>query len=166
MRALVETVVIGLGNPVLTDDGVGLRVVQHLARRLRGVPGIQVRELYSGGIRLMEAMAGFDQAVIVDAIVTEGGRPGTVYSPAVHDLFETRNTHSTHDGSLAVALEFGRLAGLRLPSKIRIWAIEARDVTSFSEQLTGDVERAVPVVINGVMRFLGMDSRASNGASI
>ena len=156
----METVVIGLGNPVLTDDGVGLQIV----RRLRGVAGIQVRELYAGGIGLMEAMAGFDRAVIVDAILTEGGRPGTVYSPAVNDLFQTRNSHSTHEGSLAVALELGRLAGLRIPSEIRVWAIEARDVTSFSERLTSDVERAVPVVVDSVMRFLGVAGRTSNGA--
>lgn len=163
-EGLVETVVIGLGNPVLTDDSAGLQVVRRLARRLEGVPGIQVRELYFGGIRLMEAMAGFDRAVIVDAILTEGGRPGTVYSPAMHDLLQTRNTHSTHDGSLATALELGRLAGLRLPGEIRVWAIEARDVTSFSERLTRDVERAVPAVVDDLMRFLGVASRAGNGA--
>jgi len=166
MRARVETVVIGIGNPVLRDDGVGPRVARGLTQRLRGVPGIQVRELYSGGIRLMEALAGFERAVIVDAIVTPGGQPGTVYSPDLCDLFETRNTHSTHDANLAVALEFGRLAGLRLPSEIRIWAVEARDVTSFSEDLTADVERAVPVVIGDVMRFLGMAPGACNRARI
>jgi len=160
----MKTVVIGLGNPVLADDGVGLQAVRRLAPYLVGVPGIQVCELYSGGIRLMEAMAGFDRAVLIDAILTEGGRPGTVYGPAVGDLFQTRNAHSTHDGSLAVALELGRLAGLRLPSEIRIWAVEARDVTSFSEQLTADVERAVPVVTEDVMRFLGVCCGASNGA--
>jgi len=101
---------------------------------------------------------------LVDAILTEGGKPGTVYGPAVGDLFQTRNAHSTHDGSLAVALELGRLAGLRLPSEIRIWAVEARDVTSFSERLTADVERAVPVVTEDVMRFLGVRCGASNGA--
>lgn len=165
MRALVETIVIGLGNPVLSDDAVGLRVVRCLAWRLRGVDGIEVRELYSGGIRLMEALVGFERAVIVDAIVTQGGRPGTVYSPAVGDLFETRNTHSTHDANLAVALAFGRLAGLRLPTEIRIWAVEALDVTSFSERLTVHVERAVPVVLDDVVRFLGVAAGACNGAS-
>ena len=160
----METVVIGLGNPVLTDDSAGLKVARALAPLLEGLPGIQVRELYSGGIRLMEAMAGFGRAVIIDAILTEGGRPGTVYSPEVNELFATRNTHSTHDANLAVALELGRTAGLRLPSEIRIWAIEARDVTSFSEELTGEVERAVPLVVESVMRFLGVASPARSGA--
>jgi len=112
----------------------------------------------------MEAMAGFGRAVIIDAILTEAGRPGTVYSPEVNELFATRNTHSTHDANLAVALELGRTAGLRLPSEIRIWAIEARDVTSFSEELTGEVERAVPLVVESVMRFLGVASPARSGA--
>jgi len=164
MRARMETVVIGIGNPVLSDDSVGLQVVRCVARRLQGVHGVQTRELYSGGMRLMEAMAGFHRAAIIDAILTDGGKPGAVYSPAPNDLFPTRNAHSTHDGSLATAMELGRMAGLRLPGEIRVWAIEARDVSRFSERLTTDVGRAVPVVVESVMRFLGADFQASSGA--
>ena len=74
----MDTIIIGLGNPVLADDGVGLKIVACLAKRLRGQPGVAVTQLCCGGINLMEAMAGHDRAVIIDAITGGGGKPGTV----------------------------------------------------------------------------------------
>ncbi len=144
----MPTIVIGIGNPVLTDDSVGILAVREIAAAR---PGLPAREIYGGGLRLMEAMAGFDRAVLIDSILTEGGHPGTVYRMHLDDVTEPRNTHSTHDASLSVALEFGRLAGLEVPEKVDIWAIEAGDVQSFGERLTPSVAEALPRVVKGVL---------------
>ena len=154
----MATILIGMGNPVLTDDGVGLKIARGVARLVAAEQGITIRELYSGGINLMEAMVGYDRALIVDAMCTTEGGPGTIHFPTLNSLFHTRNTCSTHDANLAVALELGRLAGLHLPSEIRIWGVETADVTTFGEQLTEAVERAVPVVVEHVMRELRRNS--------
>ena len=148
------TIVICIGNPVLTDDSVGLKVASAVRERLQGRTAAAAAELHSGGLRLMETMAGYDRAILIDAIVT-GGSPGTIYALDLDDLPNTRNAHSTHDGTLAVALELGRLAGPELPGEIRIWAVEAGDVESFGEGLTSAVEQAVPRVVDYVMRQLG-----------
>ena len=66
----------------------------------------------------------------------------------------TRTADSTHDTSLRLALELGRAAGLDLPEDVRIWAVEAADVETFSERLTPAVERAVPLVVEQVLRDL------------
>jgi len=144
----MATILIGMGNPVLTDDAVGLKIVRRVGRLM---PGITIRELYSGGISLVEAMTGFDRALIVDAMSTPGGQPGAIHFPTIDGMFHTRNTCSTHDANLGVALELGRLAGLHLPREIRIWGVEPADVTSFGERLTSAVERAVPAVVEQVM---------------
>lgn len=156
----MATILIGIGNPVLADDSVGLEVARRVAGLLPAGNDITVRELYSGGITLMEAMAGYDRALIVDAMCTSDGEPGTVHFPTTASLFDTRNTCSTHDANLAVALELGQLAGLHLPSEIRIWGIEAADVSSFSEQLTQEVERVVPAVVEDVLHELGQGPRS------
>ena len=148
-----STVIIGLGNPVLTDDAVGLRIAGELRRRLRGRGGIAIVELYSGGLWLMEAMNGHDRAVVIDSIA-RGGAAGTVYRLGLGDLPRTRTAHSSHDASLPDALELGRAAGLRLPGEVRFWAVEAADVVSFGERLTPEVERAVPQVVESVLRDL------------
>ena len=147
-------IIIGIGNPVLGDDSVGLKIADCLKDRLRGRPGVAVTQLCCGGISLMEAMAGHDRAIIIDAMTGGGGQPGTVYTFDRAGLFQTRNTWSSHDASLPVAMELGVAVGLRLPVDVRIWAVEAEDVSTFSEHLTPDVQRAVPLVVEDVVRDL------------
>lgn len=144
----MAAIVIGVGNPVLADDSVGLKVARRIAELLPAQSGVVVCELHAGGVQLMEALTGYDQAFIVDAMCTPGGVPGTVYLPTVDHVFDTRNTCATPGSNLAEALDLGRRAGLHLPSRIRIWGVEAADVTSFGEQLSAAVERAVPLVVN------------------
>jgi hydrogenase maturation protease len=150
----VDTIIIGIGNPVLTDDSVGLKIADCLRDRLSGRPGVVVTQLACGGINLMEAMAGHDRAIIIDAMTGGGGKPGTIYAFGPADLFQSRNTWSSHDATLPVAMSLGQAVGLRLPSDIRIWAVEADDVSNFSEGLTPEVRRAVPLVVEDVVREL------------
>jgi hydrogenase maturation protease len=150
----MRTVIIGIGNPVLTDDGVGLQIADRLAGRLQGHRGVAVTQLCCGGLHLMEAMAGYERAIIIDAIVGGGGKPGTVYRFEPASLALTRNTCSSHDASLPVAIELGAAVGLSLPKRIRVWAVEADDVTSYGERLTPEVARAVPLVVGQVIRDL------------
>jgi len=147
----MATIVIGVGNPVLADDSVGLKVVQHIAELLPAHSGVVVRQLHRGGTHLLEAMTGYDEAIIVDAMSTPNGVPGTVYLPTAECRFNTRNTCSTSGSSLAEALELARAAGVHLPSRIRIWAIEAATLTSLGEQLTESVQRAVPLVAHHIV---------------
>jgi hydrogenase maturation protease len=158
-------IIIGVGNPVLADDSVGLKVVQRVAELLPPRSGVVVRELHVGGIHLMEAMTGYDEAIIVDAMSSPRGVPGTVYLPAVECLFNTRNTRSTQDSNLAEALELGKRAGVHLPARIRIWAVEAADVTSFGEQLSEAVQRSVPLVVDHILDELAEEQSAEEQAS-
>jgi hydrogenase maturation protease len=172
----MKTVIIGVGNPILTDDGVGIYVARSLKALLGSghLPGdegnvqegkafsfqnVDVLELSAGGIRLMEAMAGYDRALIIDAIVTGAASPGTVHRLQGNDLVSTKNTMSVHDMNLPIALEMGKLLGVHLPSRIRIWGIEALDVETFSEDLTEDVAKATPEVISEIIAELLNDQK-------
>jgi len=156
----MRTVIIGVGNPVLTDDGVGLKIADCLEEKYRGCADVTVRQLHCGGIRLMEAMAGHELAVVIDAMTGGSGRAGSVYTLGLAELGQTRNTWSAHDASLAMALELGAMGGLKLPGAVRIWAVEAKDVSTFSESLTPEVARAVPRVVKEVVRELESGRRA------
>ena len=145
----MRTIVIGVGNPVRTDDSVGLRVARVLRRR-----GAETIELCAGGLRLMEAMAGYDRAVVIDAI-EGGGPPGSIRRFGEKTLPPMRNADSTHDGSLPAALALGRAAGLRIPDDIRIWAVEAGDVETFGEELTPPVEAAAGAVAEAIWKEIG-----------
>ncbi len=162
----MKTVVIGLGNPILTDDSVGIKVSRAIREHLgqhgeddRADDTIDVKEIYAGGIRLMDAMTGYDQACIVDAMMTGRFQPGEVTEFDLDELCGTRNIVCTHDTNLSTALELGRMLNIHLPSTIKIWGIEAFDVTSFGEQLTDEIERAVPVAVNAILSELNFTTQ-------
>ncbi|HVP57885.1 MAG TPA: hydrogenase maturation protease [bacterium] len=150
----MSTVIIGLGNPLRADDSVGLTVARLLRDRLQGKPGIDVTELWAGGLRLAEAMVGYDRAFVIDAMSSGSVPPGTVRRLALADLGSARNATCVHDTSFPTALELCRRAGASIPSHISFWGIEARDTESFSEVLSDDVARAVPEAAEAILREL------------
>ena len=74
----MQTLIIGLGNPLVTDDSVGLRVAAELRSQLAGRPDVAVTEDYWGGLRLMEQMVGYDRVIVIDAICS-GTAAGTIH---------------------------------------------------------------------------------------
>jgi hydrogenase maturation protease len=150
----MKTLVIGLGNPLITDDSVGLRVIQQLQPLLADRADVEVSEDYWGGLRLMERMIGFDAAIIIDAIRT-GAPAGTIHL-LTPDGIATQRSASAHDVNLSTALEFGRQAGAPLPknSQILLVGIEVDDILTFGEQCTPAVQAAIPQAIEAVLESL------------
>lgn len=151
----MKTLVLGLGSPLLGDDAVGLHVVSRLRERLAGRADVDVAEEEAGGLRLMERLAGYDRAVIVDACVT-GGRPGTIRRlEAGEDV--TQRTAVAHGIDLPRALALGRSLGLPMPGGVRVVAIEAESVLEFRETMSPAVEAALEPAIVAVLEEIGSD---------
>ena len=160
------TLVIGLGNPLLADDGVGWLVADEVRARLAGDPilaadprfaDVEVDHLAVGGLALMERLVGYRRAILVDAMVTGSHPPGTVRRFSMADVPGRQATHldSAHDASLAVALRAGRSLGADLPADIAIVAIEAALVTELVEELTPAVAAAIPEAVEAVLTAIG-----------
>jgi hydrogenase maturation protease len=149
-----NTILIGLGNPILGDDGVGWKVVEYLQQNCSLPSDMETDCLALGGISLMERLIGFDQAILVDAIVTHQYPIGHVMHLELEDLPSQGAGHlgSSHDTTLQVALRMGRTMGARLPEKVIIVAIESQNVYDFSEQLTpsvaASISKAAEIVLN------------------
>jgi hydrogenase maturation protease len=154
------TLIIGLGNPILTDDAIGWRVVQALREFLQNEPDslpipVEISEACVGGLALAELMIGYHRAVVIDAIMTRGGVPGTVYHFKLTDLPGTLNTASSHDTNLTTALAALRRFRAVVPvnDAIDVIAVEAQDVLTFSESCTPLVEKSIPFAVEGVLRL-------------
>jgi hydrogenase maturation protease len=150
----MHTLVLGLGNPLVSDDSVGLRVVTRLRELLADRPDVTVDEDHWGGLRLMEHMVGFERAIVIDAIST-GAPAGTIHLLGTHDL-ATQRSASAHDVNLPTALAFGRQSGAALPAddQILLVGIEALDILTFGDQLTPEVEQAIPRAVEVVLEAL------------
>ncbi|MEW6568946.1 MAG: hydrogenase maturation protease [Chloroflexota bacterium] len=151
---MARTLVLGLGNPLLRDDSVGLRVVRALRPLVKDLPDVRVEEDYHGGLRLMERLIGFERAIIVDAICS-GAPPGTIHRLGPTSV-PTQHSASSHDVNLPTALALGRRSGAALPpdDSISLIAIEAAEVMSFGEDLTPDVSAAIPTAVELILAEL------------
>jgi hydrogenase maturation protease len=150
----MKTLVLGLGNPLVTDDGVGLRVAAEIARQVAGRADVEVGEDYWGGLRLMERLVGYDRAIVIDAVVS-GAPPGTIHRLSPGSI-PTQRSASAHDVTLPTALALGRQSGMPLPpdEQILLVGIEAQDVLTFGEQCTPAVQAAVPRAVREVLEAL------------
>lgn len=146
-----KTLVIGLGNPILGDDGVGWHVIQavqrsHLEATDHELPAFEFSS--SGGLGLMEQMVGYERVILADAIVTPEVHIGAVHSQPLDTINATAHSTSSHDASLQAALETGRRMGLQLPNEIWVVAVEIEPSYVFSETLSPVIAAAVPVAAN------------------
>jgi hydrogenase maturation protease len=152
----VKTIVIGLGNPILGDDGVGWQIASKLQQMEKIPLNVTIDCLAIGGFSLMEALIGYDRAILIDAIVTHKDPVGRVRLYKLEDLPNPASGHTTsaHDTSLQNALIIGRSLGVHLPSDISIVTVEAEKVYDFSEELTPPVASAVPEAVDKILSLL------------
>jgi hydrogenase maturation protease len=150
-----RTLVLGLGNPILTDDGIGIHVVRALEKRSLPPP-VTCAEASIGGLRLLSVITGYERLILVDAIQTPEGKAGDICRLHPNDLRTSRHAGSTHDLTLPGALSLGRSLGMVLPEDqaITIIAIQADDVLTLGEECTPSVRAAIPRAIEAVLAEL------------
>ncbi len=148
----MKTLILGLGNPILGDDGVGFRIVEELKKIIRA-KDITIESVALAGLELLDLLSGYNRVIIVDAIQT-GGRAGQIYRLTPDALQPTSHAGTPHDVNFATALELGRKLAVPLPEKIDIIAVEVAHVTSFSEECTPEVKKAIPAAVKMVNQIL------------
>ncbi len=137
--------VIGVGNTMRRDDGIGIVAVERLGDRIAG-DAVELVTMDGESTRLIEAWAGAERAVVVDAM--RSGEPaGTVRRIEVgRDALPSWTPGaSSHHVGLAEAVDLGRALD-RLPAHLVIYGVEVHDVSP-GEGLSPAVEHAVPELV-------------------
>ena len=148
-----RTLIVGVGNPILSDDGVGI----HVARRVKelGLKDVDVEELPASGLELLDMVLGYDTVVIVDAIVTEKEAPGKMFVLEEDDFERTIHGTTPHGINIATALAMGRrILSNQMPKEVFFVAVEAGDVVNVSEKLTPPVEAAMASIVDRVVSMI------------
>jgi hydrogenase maturation protease len=136
-----------MGNPILADDGLGVRLARDCLQLVGDRETVEVVvECSQGGLNLLDVVSGHDRLVVFDSIKTPGGKPGTWFRFPATALNRTLNLGSVHDANFATALALGRCLGHLLPSPEQIWifAVEVADNLTFSESFSPSLEAAYP----------------------
>ena len=159
----MKTIIIGLGNPILGDDGIGWRVAEKVEAILyeqksgnEHARNIDIECLSVGGLTLMEHLIDYDHAILIDAITSGQSPLGHVSFFPINELPNRAVGHfsSAHDTTLQNAIQAGRKMGVQLPMRIDIVAIEAQAVFDFTEQLSPPIAAAIPKAVQTVMELL------------
>ena len=157
----MKTLVIGLGNPILGDDGVGWKVAEEVKKQLPQDAPVDVDFLSLGGISLMEHLIGYERAILIDAFALEEPT-GSILVLKLSDLpnYSAFHTTSTHDTSLQTAIELGKSMGAHLPADVEIVGIATGRIYDFSEELSAPVADAVPFAAHIVLDLLKQTIRS------
>lgn len=132
--------ILGIGNDILTDDAIGPKLVRDLQKDLKQ-ENISFMTAAAGGLEILEMIKEFYRVVIIDAIKTRDGIPGTIYYLTPANFKETLHISSFHDVNFLTALKLAEKLEISIPEQIDIIAIEiVEDLTfsnDFSKELAG-----------------------------
>ena len=152
-----SVLILGLGNPLRGDDGIGCRVVEELVRR--GLPdGVEALDGGAAGLGLLNLGEGGERVVVVDA--AEMGRgPGEIVRFTLADvrLASTPDRFSFHHAGLSEALALADALGRALPELV-IFGVQPVRV-GWGEGLSPAVEAALPALVAAVLAEITNEER-------
>ena len=151
--------IICLGNELVHDDGIGVRVGRVL-QTLELPAGVSVEVKRMVGLDLLDELRADQELVLVDAM-RRGGSPGSF---AVMELVAAavmaETPYCCHGIGLAEVLEIAsRLHPERLPPRAVVVGVEAAELEEFGTSLTPALQAALPGVVVEVLRLVGADDR-------
>ena len=144
----MNTLVLGIGNPILTDDAVGIKIAREL-EELK--PGLTVEHTDEAAIALLDLIMDYDKLIIIDSIKTGKGKPGELYKLGLEDFKPNMDYISSHGMDIATAFEVGRSLGCDMPRAVSIYAVEVKDNTNFNEHCTPEVAERIPHMVKQII---------------
>ena len=144
-----EMLILGVGNPLMSDDGAGIRAVEWLARE--DLPAnVCIKEAGTPGWGLASWLEGWNSVILVDA-VEMGEEPGTWrrFKPEDVKMIINEQAYSLHETDLACGLALADALHL-LPENLVIYGIEPAD-TSPGEGLSPEVGAKLPGMVHKIL---------------
>jgi hydrogenase maturation protease len=148
-----KILVLGIGNELLKDDGIGPKVVRKLQNFL---PRKNIDYMTSavGGMETIEILKDYDEAMIIDGISTEDGIPGTVYLMKYPFNKDSLHLSNAHDISFDMSVKLARRLNVPFPENISIIAIEIVEDREFGEELTPALQERYAEIFSYVAEII------------
>jgi hydrogenase maturation protease len=158
----MKTMVLGVGNQILGDDGVGVHVANELKKYIQN-PDITIDEAITGGMNLLDLILGYDKVIIIDAVKSETGEDGEVMRIPLND-FSTMHSCNPHDVSLIEAIEMAKKLGeTRIPKQIIVIGILMKQIPcEFGEKLSKNIAAAVPKAVKMTLNEIKNENKISS----
>lgn len=141
----MKTLILGLGNPILSDDGVGLRVAGELADL---IPEAHVVTTPLAGLNLLDLLPGYDQICLIDACLTGEAQPGSWRR--LEDGWGALHLFTSHGMDFRELIVLGRNMGLNISEAVFVYGIEIKTPVCFGEELSPDLESKVQDLVREI----------------
>jgi hydrogenase maturation protease len=145
-----NTLILGIGNDILTDDGIGPKLVYELEKELN-YPEVVFETAAAGGLEILEMIKNYKKVIIIDAIKTKDGIPGTIYYLTPEHFKETLHISSFHDVNFLTALELAEELDIPVPEHIDIMAIEILEDLTFSNEFSPPITEKYSEILSEVL---------------
>jgi hydrogenase maturation protease len=148
-----KTVIVGVGNILCRDEGVGIHVIEELKKY--NLPShVEIYDGGTGGLDILEVLEGSDRAIIVDA-VRGGMKPGEICCIRLDEL-DTEDGEakmvSTHELDFIMAKKIGEKV-YDLPNDIILIGVEPESI-ELGTNLTPVIKDAIPLVIQYILAII------------
>ncbi len=133
--------ILGLGNPILSDDGIGLLLTKNLEGKF---PGVECASITLAGLELLDILVGYDHVFLIDAATGTGGKPGELKE--ISDGKGALHLFTSHGANFFDLLKLGRDMGLKMPEPAAVLGIEIGNATDFGTALSPALQSALPTL--------------------
>ncbi|WXG41420.1 MAG: hydrogenase maturation protease [Candidatus Freyarchaeum deiterrae] len=147
-----HTIIIGVGNLLLGDEGLGVHIVEEL-NEINLPPNVEFFDGGTGGVSILNLMEGADKVIIVDAVLG-GGEPGQIYVVDIDRLLKgVVKFFSLHEMDLLSALRIGKETG-KLPPELVLVGVEPKNYKEYDMDLSPEIKAVIPKVINVILGLI------------
>jgi hydrogenase maturation protease len=153
-----KVLILGLGNAILRDDGVGIKIVRHLAQS-DPYAEVDLKEAEVAGFALLDLLEGYERVVVVDAVRLRDTEPGEIVVFSADALQPSLHLVAGHQIDLPSALELGRQLGRPVPEAVHIVGVQVADDRTFDEHCSPAVEAAIPAAAAAALRIAASPPR-------
>jgi hydrogenase maturation protease len=144
----MKTLILGMGNPILADDGVGLVLADMLRNRVHGV---DVASSAMIGLSLFDLIEDYDTIFIIDAMTTKDGKIGEVKKVCDNDRCGTLHLFSSHGLNIFELMEFGVQCGLEMPRLAAVYGVEIGNEVTFDERISPELDERLPAIAEEII---------------
>jgi len=148
-----DLLILGIGNPYISDDGVGIHVTRRLQRTISD-PRVECKEFCNSGFDAISLLDGYQSVIVIDAAKTGKVPKGQYQILSHHELTALAYPYSLHTFGFLSAIQLGSILSLPLPSSITVFAIEVSNTEIFGEECSPEVASAVPLITQSVLEHI------------
>ncbi len=145
-----KKLIFGLGNPILSDDAVGIEVIKNIKMKIKENKGVEFGAGSISGLKILDVIEGYDEVIFIDVI--PGDNPGNISTFDIEDLKFSYHLTSPHSMNLYSVIKLGREMNIKMPQRVKIYAMEVKNLHEFGEKISPEVQAKMEDFINLIIK--------------